>query len=64
MTNNFELHYLMMISEQQHAINRRTRGEIDIAEYREINEHVTTELKRLTCLYRGRPGPATASQEE
>jgi hypothetical protein len=52
----------MMSSERQHAINRRTRGEIDIVEYKAINEHVTTEIKRLTCLYRGRPWPQGKSK--
>jgi hypothetical protein len=55
--NHIYHQYRMMSSEQQHAINRRTRGEIDIVEYKAINEHVTTEIKRLTCLYRGRPWP-------
>jgi hypothetical protein len=64
MNDNQILHqYRMMASEQQHAINRRTRGEIDIVGYKAINEHVATELKRLTCLYRGWEWPQGESNE-
>jgi hypothetical protein len=55
--NHIYHQYRMMSSEQQHAINRRTRGEIDIVEHQAIREHLDTEIERLNCLYRTWPRP-------